>query len=173
MEKNMKKILSLIAILAICLTFCGCDRKPMTVTFQNATMAGSDQNTVNIFFADDKKFDEKVCDIWIKSDTDDVTLTINKSNQPKFKTYLKKKDMWYSMTTLELESDGKIAQEDYAMYKDAVDLVYVLQTNQKCKVTFKAVTGDKTKNAEETGFLIANAEDVSKEFTLELKPLKN
>ena len=168
----MKKTFSLIAIFAICLTFGACDRKPMTVTFQNATMAGSDQNTINIFFADDKKFDEKVCDIWIKSDTNDVALIINKSNQQKFKTYLKKKDMWHSMTTLELESDGKIAQEDYVMYKDAVDLVYVLQTNQKCNVTFKAVTGDKTKNAEETGFLIANAEDVSKEFVIELKPLK-
>jgi len=168
----MKKILSLIAILVVCLTFCGCDRKPLTVTFQNATMAGSDQNTVNVFFADDKKFDNKVYDVWIKCDTDDVSLTINRSNQPKFKTNLKKKDMWYSMTTLELESDGKIAQEDYVTYKDAVDLVYVLQTNQKCKITFKAVTGDKTKNAEETGFLIANAEDVSKEFSLELKPLK-
>lgn len=168
----MKRIVSVLIVFACAFMLCACDRKPLVVSFQNATMAGSDQNTINIYFADDKKFDEKVYDIWIKSDVDDLSLTVNKSNNPKYQIQMPKADIWYSMTSLELESYGKIAQEDYMMYTDAIDIVYVIQTNQKCKITLKAVTGDKVKNAEETGFLLANAEDVSKEYTQQLTPLK-
>lgn len=151
----------------------GCDRKPLVVSFQNATMAGSDQNTLNVFFADDKKFEDKYFDIWLKSDTENLEITINKSNQLAHEIKVEKSDNWYSLTSLEHISKNQTGQEDYSGYKDAIDITYIIRSAKECKLTFKAVTGDKIKNADETGFMLINAEDVSKEYTQKITPLKN
>lgn len=170
----MKRKLAILLFLCLAIfPLCGCERKPYVVSFQNATMAGSDQNTLNIFFADDKKFDEKVYDIWVKSDTDALGLVINRSNQQPFEITIDKKDTWQSMTSIEFGANQKAGEEDYVGYKDAVDLIYIFQTSKEATLTFKAVTGDKIQNDTKTGYMLVNAEDVSKEFELKLSPLKD
>ena len=167
----MKKIAYLYFVLTLVFVLVGCERAPKVISFQNATMAGSDSNTVKIFIAKDKLYESKSYDIWVKSDKP-ITLTLNYENQESFIVNFEKEDYWYSLTNLEFESKNLKNQENYKSFKEALNQTLILKTNEECNITFKGVVGDKCENAEKTGFIFANAEDVSVEYMQKLIPQK-
>ena len=168
----MKKFFNISLFLAVLFVFVGCQRTPVVATFQNATMAGSDANTVKIIFSDDKHYEDKVYDVWIKSDKDNSVLKMHYENEQTFIVSVEQKDYWYSLTSLEYESKNMAGKEDFESFKQALNKTLIIESEQESTLTFKVIVGDKIKNADETGYLIANAEDVSKEYKQKLTPLK-
>ena len=166
----MRKIIFLLLVFCALFTI-GCERMPKVISFQNATLAGSDSNTVKVIITQDKMYQDKCYDIWIKSDKS-LTVKVNYENEQEFNISFEKKDYWYSLTDLEYASKNLKGTEDYKNFKEALNKTIIFKTETECNLTFKGVIGDKVKNAEEKGYVFANAEDVSKEYTQKMTPLK-
>ena len=167
----MKKIGYLFSVFLLMLILVGCGRTPLAVTFQNATMAGSDSNTIKVLFSKEKFYDDKVYDIWIKSNKDNSNLILHYENQENLEINLEKKDFWYSLTNLKYEYLNKAGSEDFISFENALNLTLIIESENECELTLKSVIGDKIQNADKTGFLISNTEDISKEYTQKITPL--
>ena len=168
----MKKIRFLLSLLLLSLILVGCERCPYIVSFQNATMAGSDKNTIKVMFAKDDIYIDKAYDLMLQCDKENVTLNVHFENQPAFDINIKEKDYWYSLGNLYYSAKNLAEQEDFTNLKDAVNLTIIFESKIECNIKLKAVVGDKVENAEKTGYLLSNAQQVSKEYTQKITAIK-
>lgn len=169
----MKRVTFLLVMTIIFSVVCsyGCERRIIAATFKESTTSGSSNNTFSIIFQDDKRFDKKYYDILLKPSRDDITINIKEEYKEDMRLSLGDKDKWQSLTTLIVNENKLPDTEDFMKFKDAVDKTFIITTSKSANLTFKIVVGDKFKNSLETGYLLANQEDISKDFKLKLKPL--
>ena len=150
--------------------FCvGCNSAdPISVWFSNITGAGSTDNTIVAYFAEEKSYKEKYVDVLISCKIDNLTLSIAKENKDFVTIVLPKQDVWYSLSALMATGMGQDGSEIYEKYSKISSIVYIIRTNVDSKLFFKACTGTVEENAS-GGQLLATRSDASKIFTLDAK----
>ncbi len=168
-NKKVKKLSVLILLLCFFSTFfSSCVGVPIVAFLKDATAAGSDQHTVNISFVEDKEFEEKFYDILIKSDKSNLEINYHNEFEDEITLNLGDEDLWHSLTTLECNAKQQIDCEDFTAYKERVNKTLIFNSEEKCQIFLKVVSGDKVPNASEKGFILVNQVDVSKVFKKEI-----
>lgn len=164
----MKKFLCVI-IVACVFVLCGCNSADaISVSFSNITGAASTDNTVAVYFAEEKSYKEKYVDVLVLGEIDSLTIMIAKENQDFVTIVLPKKDVWYSINALIATANEEQGAETYPKYSDVSSQVYIIRSNVETTLKFKACTGTVEKNAT-GGQLLATRADASKVFELKLK----
>ncbi|MGI5842055.1 MAG: hypothetical protein ACOX6H_02015 [Christensenellales bacterium] len=163
----MKKKFILAFVLCFCfLTLFACAKEPIVAFFTDGTSAGSDNYTVNVDFADDKRFEKKFVDILLSSDTDNLQIVFKREFDEDTTLVLPEKDKWYSLTEL-LGKQNADNEEGFKPFNDKSDMTLVIQSDQDAFLKMKAVAGDVQENSQAQDILI-NQVDISKEFVLDL-----
>ena len=170
MKKNHFILISLVlAFILSTVVLVGCQKQTVIATFKEITSDGSNKATISLTFLDDKRYEEKYYDILIKSSEEDVNLGVTPEFKDKKEIKIEKGDYWYSLTTLFDKAVNKEESEQFSTFKEAVNQTYIINSDKETTLSFKVVSGDIFKNSKETGYLLANQEDVSKVFKLEVK----
>lgn len=168
----MKKKIYAIALLifAISLFLYGCEKSTQLTTahIREITMAGSENYGVRVTYAEDKRLNGKGTDVQIKFDNIG-TIKIGKEGEEKFEYRIKDYDEWYSMTAIFAQQEGKVGQEKFEKYEDALTKTYLIEYAGSIKITFRVVAGDIEENSEGSGEILAGSEPVSDQFTLKIK----
>ena len=168
-NKLIKNVTIIIAVLFSVFVFSACEnsiRTPLTVTFIDVSGAMSTDHTINIKFSEEKDYEKKYIDILVKSDTDDVELTLFQefaSDDKKVKLKLNKETGYVSLDEYKLFNMEKEQTDSMVGYGEALSTNLVVNSNKDATLTFLAIIGDK-QNGEfkKTG-------EVSKEYTLNVK----
>lgn len=168
-NKYLLKVSSFIAIILSAMFFVGCDltdRQPLTVTFIDVSGAMSADHTISIKFSEEKDYEDYYVDILVKSDTDNVTLTM-------FQEFAKDDDK----VNINLDNDGNfVSLDEYKLfnleneqtdsmvgYGDVLSTTLVVNSNKDATLTFLAVIGEKN-NGE-----FKQVREVSKKYTLRVR----
>ena len=162
----MKKLFSLAFIfISFCTLFAGCEGGNLlrTASFSNITMAGSQDYTIKISFAEDERVDNRYYDIQIKADGA-KKIKIGKEFEKKKEAQLS--ESWQSLTTLLLDEANT---ETFVKGSEAVTVIYIFNTEEESKITFRVVVGGIEDNASGTGKIITSPEDCSDEFVVKTK----
>ena len=166
----MKKI----AIYYLTVIMCACvfsacqmrKRAPLTITFYDVSSAMSTDHTIKIQFAEEKDYEDYYVDILLKSDTNDVELTI-------FKELSDKNDK----TTIKIDNANKyISLDEYKIfnleseqtdsmvgYADVLQTTIVINASKDATLTLLAVVGEKD------GENFNQIAKVSNEYVLKVK----
>ncbi|MBQ3494136.1 MAG: hypothetical protein IJA69_01835 [Clostridia bacterium] len=164
----MKKFLCVVFVVCA-FVLCGCNSADaISVSFSNITGAASTDNTVAVYFAEEKSYKEKYVDVLVLGEVDSLTIMIAKENQDFVTIVLPKKDVWYSINALVATANKEQGAETYPKYSDVSSQVYIIRSNVETTLKFKACTGTVEKNAT-GGQLLATRADASKVFELKLK----
>lgn len=161
------KIIAILCLLTLMFSACNQEGNALSVSFSNATGAGSTDMVLAVLYEEEKDYKEKYTDLYVKSDTENLTIKIKKELSDFVSIKLENKDTYYSLT--KLISNAKIENIAYTKYKDALSVNYIINCEQDCNLTFKAVVGTKAEN----GLSLLDVIDASKEFTLAVKKHKN
>lgn len=173
MKVNKKIPILTIMLVGFCITFCACSsqtRIPLTVTFVDVSGALSADHTISIKFSDEKDFEEKYIDILIKSDTDDVELTLFQefaSDEDKVTISLSKSTGYVSLDEYKLFNLEKEQTDSMVGYGDALATTIVVNSNKDASLTFLAIIGEKQDGE------FKKIGEVSKEYTLKVKQKQN
>lgn len=166
----MKKTIAFFVffLCGFCFALCGCENGNMlrTVTFSEATSAGSDKYVVKVVFAEDKRVDDKFYDLQVRANGD-LTISIGKEMQEKKVVSIDKE--WQSLTTLLLDEKDT---ERFVKGADAVMTTYIFSSKQTGTVVFRAVVGGVEENASGKGQIITSPEVCSNEFCVDIKNLE-
>ncbi len=170
-----KSRLFLSFMLALCSIFLfACQNTPQIASFKLGTMAGSSNNTFTVSFQDDKRYEKKYYDILVKSNKENLKITFQEElKEDEYEIVFEESERWYSLTTFLVNAKNNPDTEDFISFKDAISETYIVKSNEDAKLKFKVVSGDKFKNYKDTGYLLANQENVSKEFELKVKANEN
>ena len=162
------KRLFLLCLIVFSLSFLGCETTNdiRCANFTNITMAGSDKHTLKIIYEKDKRVDEKYVDIQVKSNKL-ATVKFNKENEEIINLTFDDTN-FNSLTTLIVQAKGMETYEDFKKYKETQSKTLIFSGNEEVLLTFKVVVGDKTENATNTGYILTNSKEISKEFNLKL-----
>ena len=167
--KKTRLYISFILII-FSMIFFACQKNMEIASFKLGTVAGSTNNTFTVSFQDDKRYEKKYYDILVKSDKSNLKITLQEElKDEQYDLIFNSSDKWYSLTTLLINFKNNPETEDFISFKDAVSKTFIIKSNEEAKLKFKVVSGDKFINYKGTGYLLANQENVSKEFTLKLK----
>ena len=158
----MKVKISCFLVFLLCFTLaasaCAKDNvTPLNVTFKNATLLGSENYTLTIVYAEDKRIREYSTDVLIKTDKP-TSLKITKELGDTWNINLENVDAWQSLTSLIDEN------LDFATFATVETTTYIINSSMPCTLTFKVVGGD----LNESKTALENTFDVSKEFELEI-----
>ena len=166
----MKKILLFSVVFILALTFVGCDVSGDVIGAYILVVNPDwhDKGVFRVGFADEEVLKEKYVDIWIKSDTN-ALIKINEEFSDPFEFEVIK-DEWYSLTTEIDRAMGKENEEDFFLYKEAVLRTFTLVSDSELVITVKAVVGDREQNFLQSGWLLTNRKDVSREVSLKIRP---
>ena len=126
----------------------------------------STDHTINIKFSEEKDYNNYYVDILVKSDTDDVELTLFQefaSNEDKIKINLSKQTGYVSLDEYKLFKLEYEQTDSMVGYADVLATTLVVNSNKDAKLTFLAIIGEK-----QDGSFIKVGE-VSKEYALEVK----
>jgi len=162
----MKKFFSILSVFLMSLcVLSGCEESNTvkTVAFSNITGAGSKDYTVKVMFIEDERVDNKYYDIQIKADKE-IKIKIGKEMEEKKEISIN--ENWNSLTTLLIDTPNT---ETFTKGSDAVTLVYIFTSQDKAKITFRAVVGGIEENAYGSGYIITSPEACSDELVLEMK----
>lgn len=166
----MKKLICFFVcfLCGFCVALAGCESGNMlrTVSFTDATGAGSEKYTIKVVFAQDERVDDKYYDIQIKAGGD---LTISLGEEMKERKTMSLSSEWQSLTTLLVEEENT---EEFVKGEEAVMKTYIFTSKQVGSVTFRAVVGGIEENASGKGYIITSAEVCSNEFNVEIKNLE-
>lgn len=167
--KKIKKITILSLIFACSLFLCACQkptRIPLSVTFVDISGAMSTDHTISIKFSEEKDFEKKYVDILVKSNTDNVELTIFQEfsqDSNKVTLSLNKSTGYVSLDEYKLFNLKNEQTDSMVGYGDALATTLVINSNKDATLTFLAIIGDKQDGKfKKTG-------EVSKEYTLNVK----
>ena len=171
--KNIKKTIKLLAInlfgIFMCLMISGCQvssRQPLTVTFIDVSGAMSTDHTISIKFSEEKDYQNYYVDILVKSDTDDVELTIYQEfakDDEKVKLNLNKQIGYISLDEYKLFNLENEQTDSMVGYADVLSTTLVINSNKDATLTFLAIIGEK-KDGE-----FNKIGEVSKEYTLKVR----
>lgn len=158
----------LVVILVAMLTACDVvDRKPLTVTFIDVSGAMSADHTISIKFSEEKDYEDYYIDILVKTDTNDVTLTIFQefaSDDDKVTLNLDVDDGYISLDEYKLFNLEQEQTDSMVGYGDVLSTTLVVNSSREATLTFLAVIGEKD---EDDGF--KKVGEVSKEYTLKVR----
>ena len=157
----MKLKISCFLLFLICFTLVatGCGRDnvtPYNVTFKNGTYLGSKNYTITIVYAEDKRIRDKYTDVLVKCDKP-TNLKITKELGSTWNIPLQEVDTWQSLTKL---IDQNLS---FATFSTVETTTYIINSSEKCKLSFKVIGGDKQGNE------LQNTFDVSNVFNLSVK----
>ena len=166
-KKNIKKNVFLLIISLFLFSACEVvDRKPLTVTFIDVSGAMSADHTITIRFSEEKDYNDYYVDILVKSDTDDVELTLFQEfakDDEKIKLSLSKDDDYISLDEYKLFNLEKEQTDSMVGYGDVLTTTLVINSNKEAVLTFLGVIGQKNENE------FIKVAEVSKEYTLTVK----
>lgn len=167
--KKCKKICVFALILVCICIFCGCsinERTPLSVTFVDVSGAMSADHTIAIKFGEEDNYKDKYIDILVKSDNDDVELTLFQefaSDNDKITLTLNKSTGFVSLDEYKLFNMEKEQTDSMVGYGEVLATNLVVNSNKEATLTFLAVVGDR-----ENGEFKQTAL-VSKEYTLKVR----
>lgn len=159
-----KIIINLFLTIFIIFSFAGCKdtETPFNVSFKDGTLYGSENHTITVVYAEDKRLHEKFTDLFIKTNKEETKLLIGKELEEKFEIVLPEKNVWYSLTNLWKSNVNLVT------FARVQTTTYIINSSQNCTLKFKAVGGDYSYNTEEGKPKILNTFDVSKEFVVQI-----
>lgn len=167
--KKCKKF-CVLGLIFVCIgIFCGCsvvERSPLSVTFVDVSGAMSADHTISIKFGDEDDYKDKYIDILVKSDDDNVELTLFQefaSDDDKVVLTLSKSSGFVSLDEYKLFNMENEQTDSMVGYGDVLATNLVVNSNKETTLTFLAVIGDK-----ENGVFKQSA-IVSKEYTLKVR----
>ena len=171
MEKRniVIKFFAVILICAFSFFLISCEkatRTPLTVTFIDVSGAMSEDHTIAIKFSEEKQYEDYYIDILVKTDTDDVTLTLFQEfaqDDDKVNIHLNKEDGYISLDEFKIFNLEKEQTDSMVGYGDVLAPTLVVNSNREATLTFLAIIGEKKDNKfEKVG-------EVSKEYTLKVR----
>ena len=168
MCNKYKKTINFILIISLFL-FSACQsitRQPLTVTFIDISGAMSTDHTITIKFSEEKDYEDYYIDILVKSDTDEVELTIFQEfakDDEKIKLSLSKDDGYISLDEYKLFNLEKEQTDSMVGYGDVLTTTLVVNSNRDATLIFLGVIGEKS------GEEFDKVAEVSKEYTLSVK----
>lgn len=131
---------------------------PLNVVFKNATLLGSENYTLTIVYAEDKRIREYSTDVLIKTNAP-TRLKITKEVSSSWDVTLENIGEWQSLTNLINEN------LTFATFATVQTTTYIINSSSPCILTFKVIGGD----LNEDKISLVNTFDVSKEFSVACK----
>lgn len=164
----MKKYVLPFLLFIFCISFAlsGCSGHVLAAFIKEGTSAGSDIYTVNVTFAEDKEYDNKMVDILFMSSIDNLSIVFKREFDQDTNLLIKEKDRWYSLTLL-LNQQGNGKNEKYMPFAQKHNITMLIESEQDAHLTIKVVCGDEYENSQGEIILI-NQMDISKPFKLVL-----
>ena len=139
-------------------------RNPLTVTFIDVSGAMSTDHTIKIQFAEEDDYKDYYIDILVKSDTDDVKLTLfQEFAKDDDKVNLNVGSEYISLDEYKLFNMEKEQTDSMVGYGDVLSTTLVVNSNKDATLTFLGIIGEK-KDGE-----FSKVGEVSREYTLNVK----
>lgn len=157
----------IITFWAMCLILGCASQTPINVTFKDGTLAGSPNYVITAVYLEDKGIRDKFTDILIKSDIDDLNISLTKELGETFYVSLKTANKWYSITELISQN----ATKNFAKFSQAEATTYIINSEKEANLQFKAVGGDYVYNRHINSGELVNTFEVSKVFDLKIEKI--
>ena len=168
-RNNLIRFFAVILVCVLSVFLISCEkatRTPLTVTFIDVSGAMSADHTISIKFSEEKQYEDYYIDILVKTDTDDVTLTLFQEfsqDEDKVNIHLNKEDGYISLDEFKIFNLEKEQTDSMVGYADVLSTTLVVNSNKESTLTFLAIIGEKKDGKfEKVG-------EVSKEFTLKVR----
>ena len=160
----MKKFnLPFLFIVCAVMLLSGCERNAISVTFGDGTAAGSTDHVIMVGYQEEKDYEKLGTDVFVKSNVDNLKITIQKELYDKIEVTLPEKDTYYSLT--KLFANAKSKQPIYTVYKEALNINLIINSDQDAILTFKAIVGE----LQEGNTLLLKTKIVSQEYQQKVK----
>ena len=146
----MKKFnLPILFIVCVAVLLSGCERNAISVTFGDGTAAGSTDHVIMVRYQEEKDYEKLGTDVFVKSNVDNLKITIQKELYDKIEVTLPEKDK----------------QSIYTVYKEALNINLIINSDQDAILTFKAIVGE----LQEGNTLLIKTKIVSQEYQQKVK----
>ena len=158
-------------LLLISFIFVGCEKavKIRAATFSDITAAGSENYVVRVSYSEDKRLKGKGSDVQIKF-SKTGTIKLGREGQEKFNYEIEDYDEWYSLTHIFNEADTTNVRGDrYEKIEDALTKTYIINSDQKMKITFRVVVGEIEENSTGDGEILVGSQAISDNFVLKIE----
>lgn len=163
----MNKFKGLFAFLVLCAMFiftaCNLGENAISVSIYNITGSGSKDYTFSVSYQEEDFYKDKGCDIYIKSDVENLKIKIKKEYQDFVTIVLKDKNEFYSLT--KLISDANSENVKFLKYQNMLNSIYIINSESDATLEIKAVVGDIT----EVKSMLYNTFDVSKTLKIDIE----
>lgn len=167
-----KKFLTICLMLVlVSVIFVGCENavKIKAATFSEITAAGSENYVVRVNYSEDKRLKGKGSDVQIKFSKVGI-IKLGQEGKEKFNYEIEDYDEWYSLTHIFNEADKTSARGDkFEKFEDALTKTYIINCDQKMKITFRVVVGEIEENSTGDGEILVGAQSISDNFTLKIE----
>lgn len=164
----MKKTILTFIMIIIFIFLSGCNSDlftPINVSFKNQTLLGSENYTLVVVYAEDKRIRDKYTDLYISADLDNIKLKITKELGESYNIEIPNSNTWYSLTNL-------IGQKLHlATFATVETTIYIINSNKTTTIKLKAMGGDLIYNLDTGESSLTNAFEVSKEFELKVNKI--
>lgn len=163
----MKKVFLCFLCVLFSFIFVGCANQTQLriAHISDLTVGNSTNYAVKVTLDEDDRVEERYVDLQIMSSKGEQFLTVGEENKESMTIFLERKDYWYNMSYL--LSDDEV--EIYQTYKDYGTKIFNITSKNDVTLKFRVVAGKEKENANTGEKILVLSEDLSDEFSLEVK----